>query len=285
MNLDSLTCKSNGIESPYTRSPVHDRSCEFQPSLLQPVDLRDPLSLNCLDDTAQILTPLRKRRKRKRRFSAGDPVDSINFSITKTCSENITCELDPKKNECYEDSSNKFIIIEPVSLYADSNNEDEKTSTEKRVRFENQFNSELKTPPLEQCKDLSQLHDLFQERNLRFRYGNYIQSGEDDQRLNSFKKQWFYNKKCLDIGCSNGKVTLEILNRFQPSFIIGLDIDDRLIKLARSNARSNSVVPPKNERFPISITQTHGSLLNPRILQHSSSKKICFLTVSIIIYH
>ncbi|XP_002166936.3 uncharacterized protein LOC100197255 [Hydra vulgaris] len=257
LNLDSLTSKSNGIESPNMRSPVPDRSCEFQPRLLQPVDLRDPLSLNCLDDTAQILTPLRKRRKRKRRFSAGDPYDTLSFSMTEISPKKSSFKFDTQKNNVCDDL---LIRSDPSCVECKK----EKTSFVKKDIYRS-----LTKPNL--------LCEKKKKKEKTFTYGNYIKSTKDDERLSCFSKQWFFNKNCLDIGCNNGKVTLEILKRFDPSFITGVDIDDRLIKLARSYARNDSYMPSR-QRFPVSIKQTYGPMLNTRILQHGLSGNICFIT-------
>lgn len=43
------------------------------------------------------------------------------------------------------------------------------------------------------------------------RYYAYRLKGEmKDPRLNCFKKEWFEGKKCWDIGCNAGEITIEI---------------------------------------------------------------------------
>ena len=80
-----------------------------------------------------------------------------------------------------------------------------------------------------------------------------------DPRLLLFKKEWFADKKVLDVGCNAGKVSIDIAKLFQPSFIEGVDIDPVLISKARYNlsfARSQSKKVAKDlidfEYFPIS---------------------------------
>ena len=46
------------------------------------------------------------------------------------------------------------------------------------------------------------------------------------------QKPWFQNRKVLDIGCNEGVVTLALAARFGTAQIIGVDIDEYLIKEA-----------------------------------------------------
>lgn len=79
--------------------------------------------------------------------------------------------------------------------------------------------------------------------NQRFRYGNYnryygYRNGtEADSRLSLLKRKWFENKVCLDIGCNVGHVTLSVARDYGPREIIGMDIDQTLIRIARKNVR------------------------------------------------
>ena len=43
------------------------------------------------------------------------------------------------------------------------------------------------------------------------------------------KKEWFYGKRCLDIGCHTGDVTLMITLLYEPDLMLGIDIDHKLI--------------------------------------------------------
>jgi len=48
-----------------------------------------------------------------------------------------------------------------------------------------------------------------------FQYGNYpdyydYRTKGLDPRINALKKEWFENKKCLDIGCNSGKFTIDV---------------------------------------------------------------------------
>ncbi|XP_020675391.2 probable RNA methyltransferase At5g51130 [Dendrobium catenatum] len=61
---------------------------------------------------------------------------------------------------------------------------------------------------------------------------------EEDPRLQVFKREWFENKDCLDIGCNQGLVTITIAKKFFCRSIVGIDIDKGLIDDAKCNLRN-----------------------------------------------
>ena len=50
------------------------------------------------------------------------------------------------------------------------------------------------------------------------------------------EKPWFQNRKCLDIGCNEGMVTLGLVTRFGTDSMLGVDIDQVLINKACRSA-------------------------------------------------
>ena len=73
-------------------------------------------------------------------------------------------------------------------------------------------------------------------------------------RLKFFKRSWFDDKEILDIGCNIGEesdisslsneelyhlghITFNIAKYNNPTRIVGLDIDKKLIEIARKNIR------------------------------------------------
>lgn len=85
-----------------------------------------------------------------------------------------------------------------------------------------------------------------------YQYGNYkgyygYRLGNDhteDPRLALLTKSWFAKKRCLDIGCNEGIVTLGMVSKFHTKSMVGLDIDEALVKMACANlkkARSEAV--------------------------------------------
>ena len=45
----------------------------------------------------------------------------------------------------------------------------------------------------------------------------------------------FCGKRVLDIGCHIGTVSLEIAQRYEPAYVVGCDIDGKLIQAAIKN--------------------------------------------------
>ncbi|CAG0891225.1 unnamed protein product [Cyprideis torosa] len=110
----------------------------------------------------------------------------------------------------------------------------------------------------------------------RFPFGNYtryygkrLPNGETDGRLRAFEKvrDWFTHKAVLDIGCNIGHVTLCIARDFEPRRIVGLDIDNHLVKVARKNIKHYLLPDPdkpgeptKEADFPKSMRLLYGPL-------------------------
>jgi 7SK snRNA methylphosphate capping enzyme len=66
-------------------------------------------------------------------------------------------------------------------------------------------------------------------------YQNYYKRNVDaNERLRGFESQWFKGKRVLDIGCNEGVLTIKIAEDYQPQYILGIDIDQRLIDSASS---------------------------------------------------
>jgi SAM-dependent methyltransferase len=46
------------------------------------------------------------------------------------------------------------------------------------------------------------------------------------------RSYWLLPARCLDIGCNDGTFTRQIASRFAPAYMLGIDIDARLIDAA-----------------------------------------------------
>lgn len=68
----------------------------------------------------------------------------------------------------------------------------------------------------------------------RFYYNKFL-SIFNDERMKYFDMEMFKDKKCLDIGCNNGILTILIALNFQPKKIEGIDIEFKMIKKAIEN--------------------------------------------------
>ncbi|XP_015784263.1 7SK snRNA methylphosphate capping enzyme [Tetranychus urticae] len=89
-----------------------------------------------------------------------------------------------------------------------------------------------------------QMQHKFRPKDAKFQYGNYDryygyrnQNLTTDPRLRCFKEEWFEDQDILDIGCNVGHVTLTIARDFNPKQIVGIDIDENLIKAANRNIK------------------------------------------------
>ncbi|XP_042369677.1 7SK snRNA methylphosphate capping enzyme-like, partial [Plectropomus leopardus] len=60
---------------------------------------------------------------------------------------------------------------------------------------------------------------------------------EEDPRLRLLEADWFRDKKVLDVGCSAGHLTLGIARKFDPTHILGVELDPRLVHAAKQNIR------------------------------------------------
>lgn len=86
----------------------------------------------------------------------------------------------------------------------------------------------------------------FQKRKEVFIYGNYRKyygyrlnhNMDEDPRLKVFKREWFENRDCLDIGCNQGLMTINIAKKFHCRSIKGIDIDNGLVENAKCNLRN-----------------------------------------------
>lgn len=73
--------------------------------------------------------------------------------------------------------------------------------------------------------------EIFPFGNYRNYYGYRIgQDMEEDPRLKVMKKEWLEGKDCLDIGCNNGCITIQIARKFHCKSILGVDIDSNRIE-------------------------------------------------------
>lgn len=86
----------------------------------------------------------------------------------------------------------------------------------------------------------------FKEKNKQFQYGNYNRyygyrnlNCEIDHRLRVFSHHpyFFEGRDILDIGCNIGHITLSVARDFNARSVLGIDIDQKLINIARKNIK------------------------------------------------
>lgn len=102
-----------------------------------------------------------------------------------------------------------------------------------------------------------------------FRYYGYRNpSNEMDHRLKVFSHHpyLFENKDILDIGCNIGHITLSVARDFRARSITGIDIDQKLISIARKNIKHyvKTVESPRpDEAQVVRISETKSSEFFP----------------------
>lgn len=77
-----------------------------------------------------------------------------------------------------------------------------------------------------------------------FRYGNYrgyygyrVGAELEDHRLLALLPEWFCGRRCLDIGCNEGLVSLTLAVKFLTASFEGVDIDGSLVQAAQAKLR------------------------------------------------
>lgn len=77
---------------------------------------------------------------------------------------------------------------------------------------------------------------------------------EEDPRLRLLEADWFRDKKVLDVGCGAGHLTLAVARKFNPSHILGVELDEQLVHAAKQNIRHflshDLVVTERNRPTP-----------------------------------
>uniref|UniRef100_I3JRJ0 RNA methyltransferase n=1 Tax=Oreochromis niloticus TaxID=8128 RepID=I3JRJ0_ORENI len=130
----------------------------------------------------------------------------------------------------------------------------------------------------------------------RYQYGNHSRyygyqgfygdkwegrvGAEEDPRLRVLEADWFRDKTVLDVGCGTGHMTLAVARRFNPTHILGVELDKQLVHAAIQNIRHflsfrvnrgplsapPLLSPPSSSssRFPSNITFIQGDYVSDR---------------------
>ena len=59
------------------------------------------------------------------------------------------------------------------------------------------------------------------------------------------ERNWFAGKRCLDVGCNEGLVTLAVATKFGSAAMLGLDIDADLVQRACASLSRWLLSPPQ----------------------------------------
>lgn len=135
----------------------------------------------------------------------------------------------------------------------------------------------------------------FRAKDAQYQYGNYNRyygyrnaQNEVDGRLNVFarRKEMFCGKDVLDIGCNIGHITLSIARDFAARSVTGIDIDRKLINIARKNVKHyvNCVRSPATHEdggkgkdcdasfYPLSMPISYGLIDIPGFTKNKNQK-------------
>jgi len=261
LNLSSLCDRQDGANSPVVLSPSLDRSHQFEPTI-QPVDLSDPLNLNA-DADEDGMKVMCKRKKRKRRNTGGTLTETEELLIL---------------NSTLADPSDQKSTCEPATKKWESHSKDVKNKVDRHTRRSRSKSIDIiaNKGGIVLSSNVKPLH--FNSKNSKFRYGNFVDSIDSsrrsmiDVRLNYFNREWFEGKKCLDVGCNTGKVSILIAKHFSPTKVVGLDIDANLIKIAKRRAQECTMVDKSVSKYPISFSVTYGPILDTHYIDNKKNK-------------
>lgn len=183
-------------------------------------------------------------------------------------------------------------IISPIMRKSstsvdDSKASDPNNSTETNTNEVNDDAFEAGEPSGSKTADENAVKRPAFQKTAHCQYGNYNRyygfeslNKNMDVRLKIFQRNihLFKNKDVLDVGCNCGLMTLSIAKYFSPKSITGIDIDKKLISIAKSKLKKYVTVPDqlletdllsieagkhrhhKTECFPMSFPICYGNL-------------------------
>lgn len=291
LNLNSLVdaevSKIANAQTPVS-SPLPERNKDPDPVIV-PQDIRDPLKLNSdTDDSNPNLVKIVCIRKRKRRnsFRSQSEEDlTSNKGSMFSAKDALTIEVKPHQIPPKQvvDKIVSPVIPEVtrkrkqkrkseptphVSKVLLKKSDEKHTTSNFKGKKHHRSPEKFRVPSTEGDTPLPK----FRDKSQQYQYGNYVgyygyrNADEKDVRLTYFRRQWFEGKTCLDIGCNTGHVTLYIGKTFLPKKIVGMDIDGKLINLARKSMRQCLEDSLKSKagfgggKFPVSMKKCYGEL-------------------------
>lgn len=320
LNLESLADeeinkKMNEV-TPYS-SPVPPLRRNEQIEVLIPQNINDPLNLNSGEDIEfKLVSPKSKKRRKnklKKKMNASNESNNISGAVENT-SGDAEPTTDPASVLCQAEDSPPVKAKElerPKFLQQQLNqlkiNQDR--SLDKIVspvvpqgsplKFHRRFrswsfsddkskSSGSKNSNKKSKQATANKEPTFRKKDQQFQWGNYnryygYRNGPkviEDPRMKCFKTEWFEGKSVLDIGCNVGYLTLSIARDMKPKKIIGIDIDNYLVKVARKNVvhyiNPNAKSAKKKSDFPISMAICHGPLATTVLPKKANEEDVQF---------
>ncbi|GAB6019113.1 hypothetical protein CHUAL_000734 [Chamberlinius hualienensis] len=312
LNLNSFVDEKLGTAVPQLTpesSPMPTPKHRVQVEVFIPPNINDPLNLNGGEEAddleLNLVSPKTKKRKRKKKKVQSTDISQLNKTDEpgSSCQETVDKDGNTEK-QVQQPSHPKSLPLHKTKRTSSSDKIvspviPQPTGTP-RKRFlsghnRSQSDSKSETACCSSSKRRKLHHNSFsssgnlKKPDQRFIYGNYNRyygyrnpSNDVDRRVLCFKKEWFEEKDVLDVGCNVGHVTFCVARDYEPSKIVGIDIDAGLIKIARRNvvhylqSTDDSGLP-----FPISLTICHGPITAPPIGSETNKptfpNNVCFV--------
>lgn len=295
--MNAVTPKSSPLPIPkHRKGPIEP---------IIPPNMCDPLNLiNCSDDDEyekQLISPVKKsskKRNRKRKRPASSGRDEAHVSVETSNSTSIEevkivveeLKVDEPKDKRLRKIDVRDKIVSPA------------------IPQPGAWKSRQLHRPNQDKKKKAQQLPTFNPKNTRYQYGNYNRyygyrnpHHDVDRRLTVFaqRKELFYGKDILDIGCNIGHITLSVARDFAARSVTGIDIDKKLINIARKNVKhyvscvqspaSTEGGDPKEydaNYFPDSMRINYGPIDIPGFTRHHDAKGFPYNTtfVQVSIY-
>ena len=251
-----------------------------------PPNIRDPLNLNAERDDKDfeklLISPRRRKRHRSKRGKqlAIDTNDKTGECSTAVSKLNFDVPVTPahagdtRRNTCKDEEVrvkkkehiDKNKIVSPVVPQAIPRCTTRRLSGSEKSNHKPRKRSRSRSGT--QSGDQEKKKVNFRKKDEKFQYGNYDRyygyrnpqmRGSRDYRLDYLQKEWFEGKDVLDIGCNVGDMTLSVARDFKPKKITGLDIDPKLIKMAKKNIRYFAK-SEEEKQFPKMMCQIYGPM-------------------------
>ena len=278
-------------------TPKHKKEVE----VLIPANINDPLNLSNagdLDDST-LASPLKKARhhryKKKRKRTESETTHDEEEAVA--TEQKDTSKGDGGKQEEVSEvkkilSHNKNLSFEPWGQRKDVSRIVSPALPQGAPHFPHRhsfrdFNQSQGFRQNRRARRNRNQSERYHPKNELFKYGNYNRyygyrnrGTFTDPRLSLLKKEWFEGKEVLDIGCNTGQITLTIAKEFSPSLIIGLDIDENLIKTAQTTLskrlNQRNFTSPLGDRspFPMSLGISKGPLIAPAVVSNDPSPSL-----------
>lgn len=254
--------------------------------VLIPPNINDPLNLNSGDD-ACLISPrssCKKRKKNKRKKSGGDIIigagqdDLAAHNKDLDFCSPLTLQIDTKARTFADTIVSPAIPQDSPRPKKRRSASDAKTGDAKdgdspvKSNEKHKFKKQASNNPLPKQPHFRPQDSKFVHGNYNRYYGKRNPGTVEDHRLKHFLKEWFDGKDVFDIGCNIGHITLSVAKQFNPKTIIGMDIDPKLISIARKNIRHYlSADIPNIDKFPVSLAKTYGPVAAPNVSERLES--------------